>query len=238
MSTCDGLYLVQQMKKEKWIYCGGEDYRQNVNDLNAAHETHSQQAHWNYYLLKRQSTVLPEIPKKTEQCVCCHDIFWNEYLMSPDHSEIRIVGSSCIKKFTGGILRTCAKCGVEHQTRTHDLCKVHKKDAIKVEKIANKVLINAQQHLQLFDSDWVDRITDLAIRRKEEIECEINRKAFEKRRAKEQKILRREHAKTQKVLWETKWRNDCIHMIENPSMEEPLWVQQLRDGYGYIQYEN
>ena len=170
MSTAQGLYLVNEMLKEEWIYCGGENWRQQVTDWNAGTK-HAQIHHWNYYLLKRESTVLPPIPIKQLRCVCHHEIFWNEYLMSPDKKEIRIVGNCCIKKFTGNKLRTCSVCGDPHRNRKFDLCDEHKLAFIAAEKSVKRIAKQVIKAMNKFLPTIEDRID-------EGIECYLSKPIY------------------------------------------------------------
>ena len=162
MSTADGRIFLNELKLAGCIYCGGED------STNGGHISKEQERHFRYYKLKEKTSLLPKIPERKESCVCGHSIWWQCYIMKPKSKptdEMIIVGNCCIKLFTGGKLRTCSICGVEHKNRKYDLCNIHKEQAIKAEKAAKaferkrkKDLIMMIEDPDMPEPEWFRRL--------------------------------------------------------------------------------
>lgn len=149
---------------------------------------------------------LPYIPQHKTTCLCGHHICDNYYIINKDRTIVEVVGSKCIKKFTGGLLKTCEKCGDPHQNRKFDLCNTHKAEAQQAIKKANNILNYVLTDLVLVQ-DQADSIRENII--------------IEERR--------RDVSSQQRD-------QDLINMINNPKMKEPDWLKQLRIDYRYFIY--
>ena len=109
MTTQQGLDDIQRKLDEEWTFAGSI-------------ETGS-------YL-----KPLPYIPRHQTKCLCGHPIDENFYIINKDKTIVKVVGSQCITKFTGGLKRTCENCGASHKTRNWDLCIKCKKPVDTAEK--------------------------------------------------------------------------------------------------------
>ena len=111
MSTDAGLKAVHQLSLNKNIvYAGGEH-----NPKQPQHNKHWENVKISYRL--------KDPPANKDHCVCHHGIKWNCYIFNTDKRVLTVVGSCCIKKFTGGKMRICDECGASHKTQKWNKCK-------------------------------------------------------------------------------------------------------------------
>lgn len=63
-----------------------------------------------------------EFPEYKDRCGCGHKIKRNDYIYNKNTDEIKILGSTCIKKFIPKALKSCINCGTYHNNRKHSEC--------------------------------------------------------------------------------------------------------------------
>ncbi len=147
MTTKEGLERIYKLKKEGYVYLGGE-----WNPAKMA--PYNQWLRW----CKTAGKDPKKYPKKHKQkCECDHEIYYNCWVgkKTPEGWKTKTVGCECIDKF---VLekRTCQDCGVPHKNLKWDLCKVCEKERDKkAKRLARrrKVCLDCPRKINFKDED-------------------------------------------------------------------------------------
>jgi len=115
MSTIDGIKKVCTLaKNNEWVWAGdnhtkkGFDYHKDFSEY---HKIRSLFSNEQYPFLFRWN------------CLCGHEIKNHAYIFNIKTKRLKLVGSSCVKKFVeNGTKKVCFECGATHKNRIVNRC--------------------------------------------------------------------------------------------------------------------
>lgn len=103
-----------------WEYVGGVENESHLDSMD-----YTELQAWDSDCarkFKEKFECKRDFPEYKNRCGCGHKIVRNDYIYNKKTDEIKILGSTCIKKFIPKALKSCIKCGTYHNNRTRSEC--------------------------------------------------------------------------------------------------------------------